>query len=94
MRQYFLWAFPVVALVVASSGCSATQKQSGLFGALSARGTTPARSSSGPTTPAQLASAQPSAVQPPSGGYEAQLASTSRSAPSKRFQVPKCLSSG
>ncbi len=88
MRQIFLWALPAVMLV-AGLGCSATQKQSGLLSGLSQR--TDKRA---PATPSQLAAERPNAVQPPSGGYRAQLASHARSAPDKRFQLPKCFASG
>jgi len=91
MRQFVPWALSLAVLAIASSVCSTTQhlqEAGGPLSGLSGRTAKPA------ATPAQLASYQPKAVQPPPGGYQAELASTSRSAASKRFQLPKCFSSG
>jgi len=89
MRQFVRWALPLAAIVVATSGCTTAQKQMNPFGAFSARNT-----DSSTSTPAQLASHQPDAVQPPAGGYQAQFASATRNAPQRRYQAPKCASFG
>ncbi len=89
MRQLFRWFLPVLAIVVAASGCSTTQHRQSPMGALSGRNVNPAA-----TTHAQLAGYLPGAVQPPAGGYQAGLASASRSGPAaRRFQIPKCMTS-
>ena len=80
MRQFLHWVLPVVAIVVATAGCSATQRQQSTFGALSGRIGNPAAA-----TPAQLAGDLPGAVQPPAGGYQAS------SWMARRFQIPKCM---
>lgn len=88
MRQYFRRALSLVAIMIAASGCSMTQPKSP-FGALSGRNPSPAAA-----TPAQLATHQPSAVQPPAGGYQASFASARSGPASMRFRVPKCATSG
>ncbi len=87
MRQFYCWVFAALA-IIAHSGCSTTQQQQSPFGAFSGRNAPAA------ATPAQLAGYHPEAVQPPQGGYQAQLASASRSGRSaSRFWFPKCTTS-
>jgi len=89
MRQLIRWSFPVVAIVVAATGCSSLNHQGGLLGAFSGRDANPAAAS-----PASLAGDQAGEARSAAGGPRATLVSAPRSAPAgKWFQLPKCTTS-